>query len=638
MINDEDSRLRRIERELYTTDIQPPANRGLLHDHKVNAPEDWNRPTSSSDSRISMSSQPTNNSWFKRIFLASLGFFVIALGIFGFSLLTGNNSISGKNVAVTITTKTFADGGESLPIDITIVNNNKLDLQLATLDLSYPDGNTNDPTAVTHINRDIGTLAVGATHDESFTVQLYGQQGSLKNITADVQFRVAGSNVVYDATSSSQVTIRTSPINLTLNAPASAVPNQQVPLAFSVVGNGTQTLSNTALVVQYPNNFTFVSATPPPTFQNNIWALGNLTPGVNKTITVYGTFSGSATVAQTIRASIGSQNAQNQATLDQVYNDLAQVIPLTASFMTANITLNGQVTSSSTIPMMDSDTATIRIPYKNTLTTSISNAEIHVSLSGNAYDQSRVQIGQGFFDTKNDQIIWTPQQLQDLASIPPGGSGAVSFSISPKQFSNGVAVSNPVINIAVSVLGYDSSGAKQSVTNVDQKTLAINTDLNLLGSTVHYSGPFGNTGPMPIVPNKQTTFTLNWQITNSRNRATGVVVSTTLPTYVDWKNNSSPATESGNLNYNSVTRVLTWNVGDVAPGTGTGGGTKKVVSFQVGITPSTSQSQTAPMLTGPITITGTDGFTGAPITITHRALDTELLNDSSSVGADGLVQ
>lgn len=635
MISDDDSHLRKLERGLYTGDGTLPQSRHVLHAKKFDAPDDWGTPLEN-PSFTPMSNKPTTpSSFFKKLFLGSLGILVIALIFFTISFLTGGNTISSKNVELTITAKTFVDGGEDLPVTVTIVNKNKLALELATLTLQYPEGNPQNPNAIGTISHDIGTMAAGETRNESFDIKLYGQQNSIQNLTAHMQFDVAGSNAVYTNDNQFAVTIRTSPVLLTLNAPASVTPNQEIPLAFSIVGNGTATLANTALIVQYPNGFTFTHADPAPSFQQNVWYLGDLPPGTNRTITVYGKFSGAINSSQSVSASVGAQNANNQSVLDTVYNDVAQVIPLAQSFLATQIMINGksdaQVAVNATSPIQ------VTIPYQNTLGTTISNAEIHVHLAGSAYDSSSVQPLNGYFNSGANEIDWTSQQVPGLANLAPGASDQLSFSITPKQFGSGSRVSNPVINLSVDILGYTTGGVKQTVLSVNQKTIALNSDISLLSSTLHYAGGISNTGPMPAKSNKETTYTLVWQVTNSRNKVSGVTVTTTLPTNVTWKNNIIPASQSSNVTYNAVTRTLQWVVGDVAAANGSSPAVQNV-SMQVGITPSTTQSGAIADLTGPITVTGHDTFTNQDLTITHRQNTTQLLNDTSTVGGDGVVQ
>ena len=634
MITDDDSHLRKLNNELYAGDGVVPDARRILRAKKFDAPDSWSDPAVI-NGPVQIMKQKPSSSAFKKIFFGSLGILAIAVVIFAVSFVTGGNTISSKNVEIAITAKTFVDGGEDLPVDVTIVNKNKVAVELATLTLSYPEGNAQNPDAVATVSRDIGTIAVGETHNESFNIKLYGQQNAVENLTAHVQFDTAGSNAVYTNDTQFAVTIRTSPVLLTLNAPASATPNQEVPLAFTIVGNGTASLANTALVAQYPSGFSYTHADPAPSFQNNVWYLGDLPPGANRTVTIYGKFSGSLNSAQAINASVGAQNANNQALLDTVYNNVAQVIPLAKSFLAAQISVNGKTDAK--VAVNPSDSMQVVVPYQNTLSVPIANAEIHVALSGTAYDPTLVRADSGYFNSSKNEIDWTPQQIPALATLAPGAVGSVSFTISPKKFSTANAVTNPSLAISASVIGYGSDGVKQSATDVDEKTVVINSDLNLLASTLHYSGGIANTGVMPPSANKETTYTIVWQITNFRNRVTGVTVATTLPTNVDWKDVEIPAAERANIQYNSVTKTLQWNAGDMAAGTGTAA-TTKTISMKVGITPSTDQKGSPANLTGPIMIAGHDAFTDADIMITHRADTTQLLNDASQVGADGTVQ
>ena len=171
-----------------------------------------------------------------------------------------------------------------------------------------------------------------------------------------------------------------------------------------------------------------------------------------------------------------------------------------------------------------------------------------------------------------------------------------------------------------------------SAKNIDAKTLAVSSDLNLLARTVHYTGSVQNSGPMPPAANKETTYALEWKISNTRNRVSGATVTTTLPTYVSWKNVVLPASEAANVTYNEVTRQLIWNVGDVPAGTAS-----RILSMKVGITPSIQQVGSSPNLTGSVVLTGKDAFTGQDLTITKLPLNTRLLNDGTGAGMDGVI-
>lgn len=464
-------------------------------------------------------------------------------------------------------------------------------------------------------------------------MKLYGVQNSQKTITARLEFHVQGSNAIYDREEPSIVTIRTSPANITLALPEKITPNQEIPIAFTIVGNGTATLSNTAMIVQYPEGFTFTKSDPAPSFGNTIWYLGDLPPGANRTITVRGSFSGNANDLKTIRASIGMQNSKNEQVLDTTYNTLAQVVPLSGTFLDTRITVLDDA-GSKTVAINAGQRVNVKVFWKNTLAVPISNAQITVHLSGSAYDPAKVEASTAFFDTANNQIIWTKDQNQVFESISPGASGYVSFSILTKDLTS--AVVNPQIITSVDTLGYQSGGTKLSATAVDTKTLVVNSDINLLASTIHNGGSITNTGATPPVVGKETTYTLQFQIVNLRNRVSNVVLATSLPIYVNWKSVIVPQSEAANISYNEVTRQLLWNVGEVPAGTG-GNLPAKQVALKVGVTPVSSQVGSAPELTGALTLTGRDGYTNQDITLTKRPMTTALLNEGNGPGALGQV-
>lgn len=632
-ISDEHSRLRKMNSDLYMTDIQPPNKRAILHGDRTQAPNDW---TTSQKKEPSMTlSRDTKQTpkIFKRMFLGSFAFLLVAGLIFGSSFLLGGNSISSNNVSLSITTKSFVDGGEDLPVEVSIINKNKLPLELATLILEYPTGGDENLNAVSRISRSIGSLAVGDTRVESFNLKLYGIQNSQKTITARLEFHVQGSNAIYDRNEPATVTIRTSPANLALTLPDKITPNQELPIVFTVTGNGTATLATTAMIVQYPDGFTFTKAEPSPSFGNNIWYLGDLPPGANRVITVKGAFSGGSSDLKTIRASIGMQNAKNEQVLDTTYNTLAQVVPLSGIFLDTRLVVSDD-TESKTVAINSGQRVSVKVFWKNTLTVPISNAQISVNLSGSAYDPTKTEPASGFFDDSNNKIIWTKDQNQEFASISPGASGSVSFSLITKDISSTVV--NPKIIASVDVLGYQSGGVKLSATAVDTKTLVVNSDINLLTTTLHYGGSISNSGAMPPVVGKETTYSLQFQVVNLRNRASNVVIATSLPLYVSWKAILVPQSEAANVTYNQVTRQLLWNVGEVPAGTG-GNLPAKQITLKVGITPISSQIGSSPELTGSVTLTGHDEYTGQDLTVTKRPFITRLLNDGDGPGILGQI-
>lgn len=628
MIPEEESVLRKASNELYTTDRVSPRQRSFIHDKKIDAPDSWiASPSLIASSPMSKIKKTT--SWFKNIFLGSVVFFLIAVGISAYMFVGGVNTISSKNVSLEITTRSFVDGGELFPVTVTLVNNNRASLELATLVLAFPEGNQNNPNAVKRITRDIGSLASGATRQESFDISLFGEEGSERALKASLEFRVSGSNAIYSSDSETSLVIRSSPVRLVANIPESIVPNQETTLQFTLAGNGTAVLPNTAFTVVYPSGFTFVRSDPAPSLDSNVWFLGDIPITGQKTISITGTFSGSRNELKTIQASVGIQDTRNERLLSTIYNSISEIIPLTNTFLDIQTKISSN--TDAVIPISATSPSSVEISWVNTLDTQINNVEIRARLSGSAYDPLRVQGNAGFFDTASNTVIWTRQQNPSLASLPPGATGQVSFSLNPKSSLIG---QNPTIDIAIDIIGFDNSGKRLSAERVDVKKLVINSDINVLARSLYYSGPLQNTGPVPPKVGQETTYTIDWQVTNSRNRVSGLVMTTTLPLGVTWKDVMVPQNEKNNLSYNTITRQITWNIGEMVPGTLT----SKTVSFKVSVTPGANQVGSVIDLTSDVVMTGRDEFTKTDITISRRPLSTRLINDTSNVGAEGQVQ
>ena len=156
------------------------------------------------------------------------------------------------------------------------------------------------------------------------------------------------------------------------------------------------------------------------------------------------------------------------------------------------------------------------------------------------------------------------------------------------------------------------------------KKIKIASDLQLATKTLYYAGPFTNTGPLPPVHDKETSYTVVWSIVNSSNDVSQAVVKAVLPSYVKWLGNISPSGED--ITYSPLGGQIVWRVPDVSAGSGIIDQAREV-AFQVSISPSISQISTFPNLVSDATVVGEDMFTGKDTGSAKKALTIELTND-----------
>src|SRR6185436_14444922 len=104
------------------------------------------------------------------------------------------------------------------------------------------------------------------------------------------------------------------------------------------------------------------------------------------------------------------------------------------------------------------------------------NAEISAHFSGNVFDKETVSQTDGFFDSANNQIVWSQNTNRELSSIPPGGKGRVSFSFVPSSvLGMSQSIRDPQVVIEVSIKGQEpgSDTGTSEVTNFEKKIVRI---------------------------------------------------------------------------------------------------------------------------------------------------------------------
>jgi hypothetical protein len=245
----------------------------------------------------------------------------------------------------------------------------------------------------------------------------------------------------------------------------------------------------------------------------------------------------------------------------------------------------------------------------------------------------------GFYSSAEDTIIWDKNSDSSFAEINPGESGQVGFSFAPLSlFSSSGLVADPYIQIDISITGKQAldNDAIETVKDTESKKIKIASDTSFSSKVFYNSGPITNSGPIPPTAEKETTYTISWNLSNTVNNISGAKIVATLPNYVKFVGPTSPMSED--LKYDSFKREVTWNIGTIPKGTGITGASKEVY-FQVSINPSLSQVGSSPTLVNEAVLTGVDDFANVGVRVTKSALNTVITGDASpAFGSDKVVE
>ncbi len=608
---------------------------GVLHPSSYDVPESWNvLDIKKAPLKRKFSLPP---SIFKKIFISSIVFFVIALIFAVVVFERGSNSVSADNIDISVLGNTFTAGGEDLDLQIEVTNKNAVALEYSDLLVEYPKGSSGAASGdFVRIRKSLATIEGGKSATENIKVVLFGEQGNTEDIKTTLEYRVHGSNAIFVKEKTYTVTISSAPLNLSIDAPTEATSNQKITLNIKATLNADKDVQGVGLKVDYPPGFQFESATPAPVSGNNVFALGDLSQGIEKNISITGTIFGQDSEERSFHVYTGEADPNDPSNISVIYSSLLRTIVIKRPFIEANLLINSSDQQSYSVPSGSEIQGSIN--WVNNSPTRIENVEIHAKITGPALNKSSIKSLNGFYNSVNDEIVWDRNTTSQFVSIEPGDNGTLSFNFSPLPLLSGdrSLLENPEITIEISMRGLEPSdgNAPQEVNNIQTKIIKISSDFQMASRALYFSGAFANTGPIPPKVEQETTYTIVWTVTNSSNSISNAEARTSLPLYVSWAGTISPSTE--NVFYNDATREVVWNIGSVVKGTGLTGASREV-SFQVKLLPSLSQVGSVPVLTNETTLKGMDNFTNTSIQSKKSQLNTRLTNDPGFIDGDDRV-
>jgi hypothetical protein len=343
------------------------------------------------------------------------------------------NTVSNDNIDISIVGNNFTAGGEELSFVVGITNKNSSALDLVDLVMEYPKSSSNSgngsSAGTERFRESLGTIPAGAVRNENLKVVLFGEQGSVRPIKIFLEYRVEGSNGIFVKTKSYEVTINSTPLNISVDAPFVVSLNQDVTLNIKTTLNATKPAEKILLKLDYPVGFQFVKATPSPSLGNNIWNLGDLAPGAEKSISLTGRMLDvSDGEEKTFRISSGLQSAIDKSMIDVVFNSLSHTITMKKPFIDAKLFV--YVLYQRVYAKITKNPFSLVMRWTNYLDTKVIYLDIRAKISGNAVDRKTISAQHGFYDSLTDTITWDKNSKNGFGEVNPGDSGSVGFSIS----------------------------------------------------------------------------------------------------------------------------------------------------------------------------------------------------------------
>jgi hypothetical protein len=402
------------------------------------------------------------------------------------------------------------------------------------------------------------------------------------------------------------------PINLTVDMLKEINAGQPLQLIVRAESNTTIPLRDVLIRIEYPQGFAFREADPKPTFGNNIWKLSSMSPSQKFSLKVDGIMSGEATQEKVFHTAACVAADRTERECDAVYSNVISEVALSRPFIGLGLALNGKPASDVVVTPGESIGGSIS--WQNNLPSRVVDAQFEVKLKGVALDRRSISGGSCFYRSLDDTIFCDERDNPELAVLEAGENGLLSFDFTPLPLvsNSGELLTNPEMCVELTTRGrrFDESGVPEEIKTVIVQCAKVTSQAQFAARSVHYVGPFVNTGPIPPRAEKETTFTIIWTIRNTANSLTNGKVRAIIPVYVDWARQVSPVSEK--ITYNPNTNEVVWDVGDIPIGTGISTPPREV-AFQLILTPSLSQIGQMPKLMNDIRFTAIDTFTNQEV-------------------------
>lgn len=561
-------------------------------------------------------------------FVVAFIFFVLSLGAAGYFFYFGGNSVSVDKVTIDIQGPTTISAGDTVSLSLTIMNRNPVAIENAKIEITFPNGTRGaDATlsAYPRYTENLGVIASGATITRSIKAIVFGGAGQALMMPVSLSFGTVGSNSVFAKKSSYALAVTSTPLSVSVDTLAETVAGKPLTFTLTVRSNATVPLNNVVVSSAFPFGFVATNSSLP--LAGSTFVIGTMKPGAVKTITLIGTLSGQDNEQRVFHFTVGTSKSASDHSLAITYMTQDSSITIVSPFITTTLALNGDTRVDPVIT--PGSLQSVTVSYVNTLATSVTNATVAITLSGSAIDYNSIRTTNGFYNSTDHTIVFSRDTDPSLATLSPGASGIGAFTFSTLS-ANSLGVAPSIIfTTSVSGIRVGQTNVPEQVSATVIKKVKVATAIVLSASSLHSSGPLGNSGPIPPRADQATTYTIQWNARNGGNTIAGGTVSATLPSYVSY---TDVTAGSGSFSYDSASRTVTWTIGDMAQGASAQG------AFQVSLTPSTSQKGGTPVLTGALTFSGYDRFAGVQITASADPSTTETRGDPGYTSTNATVQ
>ena len=545
-------------------------------------------------------------------------FVTAALSIAGFWVWQ-KNVFSTSNVKLEILVPENVTMGQEITYVVKWKNIGEIQLENVTLVFEYPEGSLPSEGEDLRITKAVEDINPGQEVSLRLSARLFGKENEVKEVKASLSYTPRNLSASFRSETTATSVISFVPLSFELDIPSRMEAGQQFDVTLNYFSNSDYPLSDLRIQIDYPEGFTFRSASPPPLGENE-WDVGVLNRAEGGRITIQGVLDGSVQEVKLFEAVLGSWKSG----MFTVMRETTKAVQITKPRLLLTQTVN----SSPNYVVSRGDTLHYEVFFRNPTDRILENLFLVITLDGRAFDLDSIKLDTGRFQRGDNSIIWEAKDVSRLRFLGRGEEGKVEFWVNVKDEIETFSPQDKELVLKNRVLLSEASVEFE---------LKLSAGIDIEQRGFFQDDVFGNQGTHPISVGQRNTYTIIWQAKNHYNDVQSSRVKAKLSLGVELTGKIFPANST--LTFDSVSREIIWEIGDLPAGTGVFEELPApFLAFQIAFTPTIIHRGKAAELVGEARITGEDLFVDQLVSSVDEAIDTTLPDDPTVSDNDGVVR
>jgi len=582
---------------------------------------------------------------------------LFAVSFLGFLIFQPTPKFTGDKIHLEIKAPFSALSGENINYQIKYTNSEETSLTQAQLIVYLPNGfilesesqpsitKNKEEQKITNIKTwQLNDLQPKQTGSIELSGQLIGAADSKQTISAILSFTPANFSSEFQKSIGFTTEINASLADLKAEYPTQIANLEETEFNLKITNTSKDTeLKNLQIKLDYPQEF-YLDASqiikegqdkppfeaekePEGESKQKIWQIENLPPQSILQINFKGKFDVQETSEQQLNINLELKGPDDEYYLQTVTDLEIEVIK---GELLSNLIIQG---SNQNKPVNFGETLNYLLTVKNKSKRILGNLKIRAVLDSIILDWTTLKDqNNGLRDSQ--QILWTKDQIPDLAMLLPEEEVEIVFQINLKNWQENQRYKEEDLQVKSFFETQINKVNNKETELVNQSPIIINlinTNLQLQSEGRYFddNNQTVGSGPLPPIVGQKTSYRIFWALTNSLHEIKDIEVKAKLPDYVNYEGQEDIST--GKI-FKDKNNELVWQISRIPTSI-----KEATAEFSISITPRDEDADKILTLLPEISIQATDAKTNGKINLTNKGITTNLEKDPLAKGK-GLIQ